>query len=85
MKIPEFFKQADKQAHLAGCFAMTMLLAFVLSSLAYAALAVLAAGIGKELYDRSRSGNRFSTADLVADVLGIALGACVVLLIRAFS
>jgi uncharacterized protein YfiM (DUF2279 family) len=54
----------DKALHFGVCFVLAAINPFI---------AILAA-MGKELYDMDKPNNHFCIKDLVADILGIAVG-----------
>ena len=80
--IPTFLKQLDKLLHLAISFALTMTLGYLLlpfglpNAIGVAAIAVLAIGAGKEVYDKQHPlTHTADVMDFVADVIGVACAA----------
>lgn len=81
-KIIKFFKQWDKLAH---CAVSTLIMVWFTClgslcfnnwiALSFGAIVTVVCGITKEALDSAQEGNYFSTADLLADGIGLLAAA----------
>lgn len=69
-----FFKQPDKQQHMAGSTVLGLFARYQTNDPWKAWALAMAPGVAKELYDARKGGTGFSLADLAADGIGAYLG-----------